>query len=154
MEVYIGLEGYTLSSGFILKELCVLFPNGEYCYHLMAAPREKRLTNTEKRTVRYATHNLNGLSYSDGDTPYDCIGDILSKYQDCRIFTYSEVGLNFLQCFLPTTIVINVQDMGFQLPTLLPNPGCCRIHAGRYCAKAKSYAIQTFLLEYRSLQKC
>ena len=34
-----------------VSPLCVLFPNSEYCYHLMTAPKDECLTDTETRTV-------------------------------------------------------------------------------------------------------
>ena len=145
MEVYIGLEGYTLPSGFIVKELCVLYPNGEYSHHLFKPPSNKLLSEIERRTVRYATIHLNHISYNDGYIPYANVDEILSKYQDCQVFTYGEVSLNFLQSAMPTTVIENIQNRGFKLSAELSDPGCCRIHPPRYCAKAKALAIKSFL---------
>lgn len=144
MSVVIAIEGYTLPSGFIMKELCMLFPNGEYNHFLFAKP-EMDLTERDLRAMRYTTENLNNLSYDDGDIPFNLIGQILEKVKDCRIFTYSEISLKTLQTYLPTTSIINVQSRGFKMPPALPTSGCFRDHNQRYCAKAKSFEVMKYL---------
>ena len=140
-----AVEGYTLPNGFILKELCIMFPGGEYNNFLFQPPNNKILTPVDQRTIHYTTARLNNLVYEDGDIPYDIIDKILMKYKDCRIFTFSDVSLKFLQNVLPSTRITNIQVYGFVMPTILPYPGCCRIHNPRYCALAKSAEIRNFI---------
>ena len=144
MEVYIAMEGFTLPSDFVLKELFELFPNGEY-NHLLFLPPDIALTEADKRTVRYTTKNLNNISYFDGDVPYNQLHEILSKLRDYKIYTYSEVAVKTLQSHLPMTVIINIQDMGFKMPGQPEDPCCFRIHNHRYCAKAKGLAIKSFM---------
>ena len=145
MDVYVAAEGYTLPCGFILKELCIIFPNGEYNHHLFKSPDHITLTATDERTVRWSTKNLNNLSYDDGDLSIEQLGAILYKLKDFTIYTYTSLVEKLIQNFLPTTVVINAQDMEYHLPKILPNPNCFRNHSYRYCAKAKAIAIKNFI---------
>ena len=145
MDVYVGIEGYTLPTGFIAKELTIIFPNTEYTHYLFEKPVNFILSLIDEKTVRYATRHLNNLIYADGDTPYNQLGPILQKLSKYTIYTYSQIASNFIQEFLPTTIVINTQDLGHQLPKVLPDPSCFRLHCPRYCAKAKALAVRDFV---------
>ena len=145
MDVYVAAEGYTLPCGFILKELCIIFPNGEYNHHLFKSPDHITLTATDERTVRWSTKNLNNLSYDDGDLSIEQLEVILYKLKDFTIYTYTSLVEKLIQNYLPTTVVINTQDMEYHLPITLPNPNCFRQHSYRYCAKAKAIAIKNFI---------
>ena len=145
MDVYVAAEGYTLSYGYLLKELCITYPNSEYTHYLFKIPEEISLSALDQKTVRYVTRNISKLSYNDGEFPYQNIGIILNKLKDYTIYTYSIVVEKLIQEFLPTTIVINTQDLGHTLPKTLPDPSCFRQHSYRYCAKAKSIAIKNFI---------
>ena len=145
MNAYIALEGYTLPTGFIVKEICIMFPNGEYNYFLVKSPKNQYLTDVDKRTIRYTTAHLNNLSYDDGDFPYENIHDIFAKFCEYRIYTYNETSVKYIQNILQTSVVINIQNLGFRMPAELPDPLCCRAHNNRYCAKAKTIAIKEFI---------
>ena len=145
MNVYITTDGYTLPSGFIAKEICCMFPNGEFNHYLLKPPMNRNLNDVDERTIRFAIRNLNNLSYHDGWFPYENMYEIFLKFQDYQVYTYSDLSLKFIQNFLPTTIVANVQDLGFQMPNDLPDANCFRAHNARYCAKAKCIAIKKFI---------
>lgn len=144
MSVFVGMDGYTLPAGFILKELCMVYPNDEYNHFLFKKP-DSLLSQISKRTVRYATQHLNNLSYEDGDIPYTLIPNILDKIKDLKVYTYSEIAQKFLQEILPTTNIENVQNLGYQMPAKLPDSKCFRSHNQRYCAKAKAIAVKKFM---------
>ena len=144
MPVFIGIEGYTLPSGFILKELCVMYPNNDYDHYLFKRPSVD-LTEVDQRTIRYATEKLNELFYSDGFVTYNQIGDTLDPVKDDIIFTYSDVAVCVLQKYLPTTVIINIQSKDFKMPKTLPESGCFRKHCQRYCAKAKAIEVKKFM---------
>ena len=144
MSVIVGLDGYTLPGQFVLKEMCLIYPNEEYNHYLFKKPAGF-LSNMAMKTVRYTTENLNNLSYEDGDIPYTIIPEILGKVKDLRIFTYSDIAVRFLQMHLPTTSIENIQHRGYKMPTTLPNPKCFRLHNPRYCARAKALAVKKFL---------
>ena len=145
MNVYVAGEGYTLPCGFILKEFCVIFPNGEYNHYLFKSPEDIKLTATDEKTIRWVTRKINNIAYYDGDLFIEQLALILYKLKDFTIFTYSPLVEKLIQNFLPTTVVINTQDMGQHLPKSLPNPHCFRQHSYRYCAKAKAIAIKDFI---------
>ena len=144
MPVFIGIEGYTLPSCFILKELCVMYPNNDYDHYLFKRPSVD-LTEVDHRTIRYATEKLNELCYSDGFVTYNQIGDALDPVKDDIIFTYSDVAVCVLRKYLPTTVIINIQSKDFKMPKTLPESGCFRKHCQRYCAKAKAIEVKKFM---------
>lgn len=146
MDVYIGLEGYTLPCRYIVKEMSVIFPNAEYSHYIFEKPNDIVLTAQDQTTIRYATRNLNSLNYADGDVPYNQLGVIFSKLDDFVIYTYSIIASKLIQSYLPTTVVINTQDLGHKLPKELPDPNCFRLHQNyRYCAKAKAAEVKDFV---------
>ena len=145
MEVYIGVDGYTTPNGFIVKEMCIMFPDEEYNYFLFKPPTNLHLTEADQRTIRYATTHLNNLSYHDGDVPYEFLQEIISKYRQYNIYTYSEVAMKLLQKTLSTSVITNIQNMGYKMPSTLPDPACFRKHNPRYCGKAKAIAVKNFL---------
>ena len=143
MSVFVGLEGYTLPSGYMIKELCIIFPNGEYNHFLFQKP-DWLLSEVSRRTIRYATQHLNNLSFEDGDIPYIILPSLLEKIKEFRVYTYSDIAQKFLQQHLPTTSIENIQTTGYQIPKELPDSKCFRDHNQRYCAKAKALEIKKF----------
>ena len=91
MDVYIGVDGYMIPSGFLLKELCILFSNGEYDHFLFSKP-DWNLSERDIRTIRYATQHLNNLDFNDGTTPYEQIPVVLNKIKKFHVYTYSEIS--------------------------------------------------------------
>ena len=147
MNAIVTMDGYTLPSGFILKELCIMYSNGEYDYFLFSKP-DIPLTAKDKETIQYTTANLNNISFDDGDIPYTLIQPILEKVKHFRVYTYSDIATRILQGYLPTTFIKNIQEIGkFKLPTELPDSKCFRNHNQRYCAKAKAIAVYEKLVE-------
>ena len=148
MDVFVAFEGFTLPSGFIVKELTILHPNGEYNHYIIKKPNHTYLNKQEERTVRYVTRHIHGINYNDGDVPYEQLNTILQKLEEYTIYTYSTVAETLLHALLPTTVVIDVKELGHNLPKELPNPNCFRHHIKyRYCSKAKAIAIKNFLYE-------
>ena len=144
MSAFVGIDGYTLPCGFIIKELCILFPNDEYNHFIFQKP-DGLLSEVSKRTIRYTAQHLNNLPYEDGDIPYTLIPAILQKVKDLQLYTYSDIAQKTIQQYLPTTAIINIQDDGYKMPSQLPDSKCFRRHNQRYCAKAKAIAIRKFL---------
>lgn len=145
MEAFVAIEGFTLPSGFVLKEFAVIYGNNEYDHYLFAPPAGMCLTDADERTIRYTTCKLNNLSWTDGSTPYGYIDEILDKLKDYKIFTFSAIALRTLQRSLPTSVIINIQDFSFEMPNTLPNPRCFRAHNYRQCALAKAFAVKKFM---------
>ena len=90
MDAYIGIEGYTLPTGFIAKELTVIFPNTEYTHYLFERPANFVLSQRDEKTVRYATRYLNNLIYADGDIDIlDFLSlDIYPRYYFSNIYLF------------------------------------------------------------------
>ena len=145
MFAYIGIEGYNIPSGFIVKELAIVYPNEEFDHYLFKSPNDFLLTAKDEETIRYITRHLNNLSYTDGDIPYSMVGSVLEKLKDYTIYTYGLQTQRLVQGFLPTATIINTQDDGHKLDQHLPDPSCFRIHNFRYCAKSKAIEIQKFV---------
>ena len=145
MDVYVGVEGFTLPSGFVLKELCLLHPNKEFSYFLFKPPINQQFSEVDFRTIRYTTTKLNNISWCDGHVPMDSLPAILQEIQQYKIYTYSEIARRMLQEILPVSTVVDVQALGHKLPNCLPSANCGRQHRPRYCAKAKAVAIRDFV---------
>ena len=144
-EAYIAFDGYTLPFKFIPKEMTVMFTNGEFNHYLFKAPIDLYLSEYDTQTIRYTMRHLNGLSWHDGDVAVEYLPQILEKYRDYWIYTFSSVSSKVLEEMLPTSVIVNVQDLGYSMPKSLPDPQCSRVHRPRYCSKAKAIAIRNFL---------
>lgn len=144
-EAYITFDGYTLPFRFIPKEMTIMFTNDEFNHYLFQPPTDLYLSDNDTRTIRYTTRHLNGLSWHDGDVSLEYLPQILSKYRDCWIYTFSDISCKVLEEILPTSVIVNVQDLGFNMPKSLPDPLCNRVHRPRFCSKAKAIAIRDFL---------
>ena len=146
MNIFVAFEGFTLPAGYVAKEVTVLFPNGEYNHYILKKPEFRHLSTLDEQTVRYVTRYINGISYVDGNVPYEELGAIIKNLEGYTIYTYSSVAKTLIQDFLPTTVVINIQELDHFLPTSLPNPRCFRNHPNyRYCSKAKAIAIKNII---------
>ena len=144
MLCYVGVEGYTLKQGFVLKELALLYETTEYSHHIFAPP-PTTLSLVDSKTVRYVTRYLNGLSYSEGQVPYSSVIPILKAIQHMTVYTYGANAVSFLLECLPNTVIIDVQEFNYEMPTILPPSNCPRFHNSRYCALAKGQAIKNFI---------
>ena len=76
---YIGVEGYVLKRMYIIKELTVLYENGNSDHYRFEPPTDLMLTPDEAKTVRFASKHLNGLSYHDGSVSYTELKEIMDK---------------------------------------------------------------------------
>lgn len=141
MELVIAAEGFTLPSGYVLKEMSIIFFNREYKHFLFKKPTNFLPTPKDIITIQYTTKHFNQLSFLEGDVPYNLIEDILTPYRDYKMYTYSDIFRKFLQNILPSTTVTNIQTYGKKLPATLPKPNCFRNHRARYCSLAKAKAI-------------
>ena len=141
----IGVEGFQLSNIFIVKELYIQIPSREFRQFIFKNPKDLQLNDEDLRTVRYTTRHLSGLSYTDGDVPYDEVAVVLNRLKNCTIYTYGYTARNFLRTYLPTTVIVDIQELGFNMPTELPKTPCFINHRPRYCARAKADAIRLYL---------
>ena len=141
----VAVEGYQLSEHFILKELFIQNSNEEFRQFLFKPPNGFKLSDKDARTVRYTTRHLSGLSYTLGDISYTEVGPILQKLQHCVVYTYGCNARNFLLKWLPSTVIINIQELGYSMPKELFKRPCFLNHPARYCAASKAFDIKCFL---------
>ena len=144
LSVYVGVEGFTLSEGFIVKELTLLYENGEFDHMLFAPPLHENYGASDLRTIKYISANVHGIPYRDGVVPYATLNEVISKLQKFKVFCYGENTRQLLQDYLPFTYVVNITHKGFTIPQVLPKGWCGRNHVGRHCSMSKAVAVQSF----------
>ena len=93
--VYVGVDGFQLQNDWIVKELTLLFDNGEFNHTLFAPPIEYIIDNIDLQTIRYTTKQLNGLDYKDGNVCYTNLKDYISKLEGFKIYCYAEATKNY-----------------------------------------------------------
>ena len=145
MNAYVGFEGYFTQSGFVHKELCILYDTDIYDHYLFRKPEEK-LSEADMATVRWATCHLNNLEFNDGCVPYKEIEQIFKKIENYEIYTFSYVAVETLQKYIPNAPKIqNIQEFGYEMPKRLGFAYCFRPHTPRYCAKAKAREVRNYM---------
>ena len=145
--VFVGADGFQLQQDWIIKELTLLFDNGEFTHILFAPPKEYQINNMDLQTIRYTTKHLNGLNYRDGSVPYTYLEDHISKLENCKEFCYGQATRKLLQHFIPFSSIIDIQELGFDMPNKLPVSECGRNHNSRYCSLSKAKSIKDFINE-------
>ena len=144
-EVFVGAEGYCLSTRFIVKELSILSDDDEFDHFILSKPVDYQCTPADSVTINYVSRYINSLSFEDGDISYDILPTIIGKLKNHRIYCYGRITQKMLQSYLPTTTVIDIQEMGYRMEkTLLPR-SCGRNHPSRFCSLSKAYAIKQFI---------
>ena len=144
LSVFVGIEGFTLSEEFIVKELTLLYENGEFDHMLFSPPLHENYGASDLRTIIYITANVHGIPYRDGTMPYASLNEVLSNLQKFKVFCYGENTRQLLQNYLPFTSVVNITHKGFAMPQVLPKVWCGRNHVGRHCSMSKAMAVQSF----------
>lgn len=143
-SVFVGVEGFTLPQQFIVKELTLLFENGEFNHTMFAPPLGYTPTTQELATIRHTTEHVHGIPFTEGDMPYAKLHEILSKLHNYKVYCYGENTKKLLQNHILFTPVINIQREGFKMPQL--EASCCgRYHPGRHCSMSKAIAVKTFV---------
>ena len=92
MNAYVGIEGFSTKSGFILKELCIFYDGEEFDHYMFEKP-SWTLTDTDLETVQYVSSQLNGLNLYDGCIPYKEVDGILRGIRDYQIYTFSDLAV-------------------------------------------------------------
>ena len=144
--VFIAAEGFTLPGRFIVKEITLMFENGEYNHFLLEPPSDYFPTREEITTIKYTTNNIHGINYTDGTISYEKLTEILCKLHNCKVFCYGENTRSMLQSYIPFTPVVNIQQIGYKIPSSLPPGLCGRNHLGRNCSFAKAIAVKNFFM--------
>ena len=143
--VFVGAEGYQLQHDWIIKELTLLFSNGEFNHVLFAPPENFHISSIDLQTIRYTTKHLNGLGYQDGAIPYSFLQQYISKLRNCMIYCHGEATKNLVQQQIPFASIVNIQELNYKMPRELRDVECGRNHNPRYCSLAKAKAIKDFI---------
>ena len=142
--VYVGVEGFVLKTGFIVKQLSFLYEgNGEYENFLFSPPK-MTLSASDLKTVNWCTKNLHNLDWDEGLIPYSSVQHIMNSLTNCHIVCHGHAAERFVRTMLPNTRVTDTTSLGHKLPTEVYHKTCGRRHAGRNCALSKAYYISTF----------
>ena len=142
------LEGFTIPSGYIIKELTVINDqNDEYQHFHFSAPKDFQPTSIDRLTINYATRNLNQLSLSDDSLlPYGAIDVILQNLVYTTIYVAGDSAYKFIKSHLPLSNIIDIiSTLDFKYPKTLPPAGCFKTHRPRYCSLAKARCIKNFM---------
>ncbi|KAJ3623318.1 hypothetical protein MTP99_019551 [Tenebrio molitor] len=81
-EIFIDFQGFYASSGFIFKELAIIFNDNvsEPKHVVFKEPYEfSNLHSRDRVTAKWVTKNYHGLEWTGGDTPYDRLTEILTQ---------------------------------------------------------------------------
>ncbi len=146
-SMIVALEGFTLPSGYLIKEMTVCLDNGEIHHFHFKSPSNFFPNENELRTIRFASRHLNQLSLHDSNLlPYNAIGIILQNIASNIVYVAGNAAYNFVTLKLPSTIVLDIcRVYGFKYPTELPDASCIKRHRARYCSFAKCLCIKNYL---------
>ena len=138
--VILTLEGFTLPSGYIVKELTIVFDDDSYQHFHFNAPKDFFPTAKDLRTINYVRRHLNGLSLSnDCLLPYTSINDILNNLSSCKIYVAGNSAHQFIMAYLPLNNIIDIcREYNFKYPEELLPMDWFKQHKPRYCSHSKA----------------
>ena len=146
-QVIVTLEGFTLTSGFIAKELTVFYNNRNFQHFHFTKPIDFQPTAQELCTIKYTSEVLSKLYLDDFSLlPYTTINTILRQISSHKIYVAGHTAHKFITTHLPTTKVIDIcKEYKFKYPLVLPSVACFKEHTPRYCSLAKAKNIYKFM---------
>ena len=146
-NMILALEGYTLPTWYIIKEMTVIFENNNLQHFQFAAPTDFQPTGRDLYTIRFTTKYINEIAYSDNSLLlYPMIDCILQKLSSQTIYVAGHCAYQFLSTKLPTTRIIDVcTKHDFKYPKELPTANCFKQHRPRYCSMAKATYVKHFM---------
>ena len=147
--VILTLEGFNLPSGYIVKELTIIFNDDSYQHFHFNAPKDFFPTAKDLRTINYVRRHLNGLSLSnDCLLPYTSINDILNNLTSYTIYVAGNSAHKFIMNHLPLNNIIDIcSEYDFKYPEELLPMGCFKQHNPRYCSLSKAKYIKSIIKE-------
>jgi hypothetical protein len=145
----VTLEGFTLPSGYLVKELTILYTNNDYQHFHFKSPEDFAPTGSELRTIKYATSYLHQLPlYDRNPLPYSMLATIVTSLRDDTIVVAGSAAFNLIRDFLPFSRIIDIcESYNFKYPPALPPTHCFRNHQPRHCSLAKGQFISLFFQE-------
>ncbi len=142
----LALEGFTLPSGYLVKELSVCLENYEIHFYFKA-PTNFEPSAKDLQTIRYASKHVNHLTLHDDNVlPYEALDVILQSLASKTIYVAGNSAYQFVAAKLPTTLVFDISSVyNFKYPKELPDTTCAKRHGSRYCSLAKCLCIKQFM---------
>ena len=153
--VIAAVEGFsTQNGGLILRELTLIFPNGQEQHFQFKNPETMCLNSEEMKTAKFTQRHLNGFSPTSNEScclPAAVYPKILEEIQHCRIYCAGESARYFFTQNLPDTHIVDVYSLfDFRYPVeFSENPNCFKLHRYRYCSLAKARYLAQQLDGYR-----
>ena len=152
--VIAAVEGFpTLNGGLILRELTLIFPNGQEQHFQFKNPETMCLDRDEMETAKFCQRYLNGFSPDHNETcclPAAVYPRILEEIEHCRIYCAGETARFFFARHLPNSHIVDVYSLfDFRYPTEFSNPNCFKHHRYRYCTLAKARFLAQRLEGFR-----
>ena len=141
------IEGFNLSSGYIIKELTIMYQDDSYQHFQFSPPKDFQPTDAQEKTIYYTQRYLNELALSDNALlPYSTINDIMQKISTYTIFVAGYTTYKVIKEYLPLVKIINVcSEYNFSYPKELPPTNCFKQHRPRYCSMAKATYVKNFM---------
>ena len=151
--VIAAVEGFNFHTGFVIRELTLLFPDNSEQHFQFRNPETVYLDDRDKRTAKFAKRHLHGFSATDDGTcclPYSIYPQILKAVENCRIYVAGQIARRFFMKNLPYTPIIDVYSSWdfMKYPIELENPQCFFLHRFRYCSLAKARYLKERLTGY------
>lgn len=146
----IDMQGFTLLSGFRVKELAI--SDGYSISHFLfqADVAHEKLNKRERRQIAWEQNNLHHLNYDYGYVAYNRLREILLEHT-CEaevIFVKGSQKETVLRDLLPETktVIINLQD-NLNCPLLSTSQNSCVYHNNSFsnCAIENVKLISKFL---------
>ena len=146
-SMILTLEGFTLPSKYIIKELTVISDSGDYQHFHFKTPLGFKPSAIDSRTIKFASTYLHQLSLDDQSLlPYSTIDTILEAVASHVLFVAGNSAYDFVTTKLPFTKVIDIcAKYNFTYPKELPPINCFKRHRYRYCSLAKADCIKSFM---------
>ena len=146
---FIEIEGFQPeSTGFIIKELCVLDERNplQPLYYIFKEEFSfDSLTQNERYQVGYVTGHIHGLSWNEVVSIFcaSCVErQIIQDFGcDVEFYTMGEQKVNILSQIFPRLTIYHVEKSFKDLPCLMPHITCLHRSHGEHCALRKCYRL-------------
>ena len=138
------VEGFpTRNGGLILRELTLIFPNGQEQHFHFKNPETMCLNEVEMAAAKFCQRHQNGFSPTDNEScclPAAVYPKVLEEIKHCRIYCAGESKRNFFARHLPDAHIVDVCTiLDFCYPANLAGyPNCTfKLHRNRFCTLSK-----------------
>lgn len=151
MATFIDLQFIQTESGYILKELAIIDKEMRLSHYIIKPPfKYSRLTDWERKQLRWLQQNYSSLNWDSGNFAYNSIGKILAR--ELRYSTEIYVKGYEKKIWLKKYGIsaVNIEDLGYKFQLRkLEGDILCRCHTD-VCAMRNVFHI----IKWFKLNKC